>query len=269
MKGLVGIHIHDDIADNILVAKDLGYNLVQFFVEKEPSIDSKIKIILEENKMKAVVHGSYSINIAKDWDQYTVWITQLINEIELAFKYGANLIVVHMGKYLDMSKEHAINNMYSGLIYVHNKTKEYSSVKILLETPAGQGTEIGYKIEDFAKFYKKFSHNKNEEIKNRFGICVDTCHIFAAGYDIRTKRSIDMYLDIFEELIGLRHVGLIHLNDSKTELGSRKDRHESLGKGFIGKEGIEYFGKIFIDRNIPIIFETPDSGHKQDIKLLN
>jgi deoxyribonuclease-4 len=265
---LIGIHINDDIFLEAIEAKNLNYNLVQLFVNSSNKKYNEFNLLLQYNKIKCVVHAAYSINIGREWDHYSFWINQLIHEIELAHKIGSFGIVVHMGKQLNLTKEQTINNMYSCLLYVHNKTKMFSSVKIILETPAGQGTEMCYKLEDLANFYKKFSHNKIEDIRNRFRICIDTCHIFAAGYDIRTKGAISMYLDTFEEMIGLRHVALIHLNDSKNELGSKKDRHENIGKGFIGSIALKYFVDFFSNINVPIILETPANYHKEEMSII-
>jgi len=272
MAPIFGIHIDDNyikLLDEVDRVKKLGCNLVQLFVDpiiKNRKIYEIFKHKLEENKMQCVVHASYTINLARDWDQYSVWIRQLINEIEASHIIGAFGIVVHMGKQLEMIKEHAINNMYSSLLYIHNQTKQYQSVKILLETSTGQGTEMFHQLDNFAKFFKKFSHNNNIDIKNRFRICFDTCHIFSAGYDIRNKNKINNYLHMFEKLIGIRYIALIHLNDSKTELGSNVDRHQSLGKGYIGERGLIIIANFFKNLSVPIVLETPSNYHKYEVK---
>lgn len=272
MSKLFGAHINDDpnkINDEIDRIKSIGGNIVQLFVDpyfKNLVIYDKFKNKLKENNMSCVVHASYTINLANEWDEYNMFIKQFIDELELANKIGAKGIVVHMGKQLNLSKAEAYNNMFSSLIYVHNKTKKYVDTKILLETSSGQGSELCYRIEDFAYFFKKFSLNKNQEIKDRFGIVLDTAHIFASGYDLRTKIGVDIYLDTVEELIGIDYVKLIHLNDSRMQLGSNVDRHENLGKGYIGSVGLKYFSDYFKDKKIPIILETPYMLHKTEIE---
>lgn len=251
---------------------DMGGNLVQIFVESNIAFSKdkqykEFKKFIKNNKMMLVVHASYTINLSRDWDQYSAGVQQFISEINTAYELGADAIVVHMGKQLELEKEEAYNNMYMGLLFVHDQTKKYP-IKILLETSTGQGSEICHKIEDFAYFFKKLSRNKNKEISNRFGICVDTCHIFAAGYDLKTKSSVYMYIEAFEELIGLRYIYLIHLNDSKRELGSNIDRHENIGKGYIGKDGLIEFVRYFKKLNIPIVLETPGEHILNDLKLI-
>lgn len=267
-----GVHIDDDpnhILDELDRVYNINGNFVQLFVYpqfKNQSVYTEFYNKLKSKKMYCVVHASYTINIAGDWDEYSWWVKQFIAEISLADVIGAIGIVIHMGKQLDLPKENALNNMYSTLLYVHNKTKQHKNVKIILETPTGQGSELCYNIEDLAYFFKKFSSHPNPEIQNRFKICLDTCHIFSAGYDIRTKKSVIEFLKNVEKLINIKNVALIHLNDSRKELGSHVDRHENLGKGFIGKIGLKEFAKIFKEQNVPIILETSGLFHKEEIK---
>ena len=157
--------------------------------------------------------------------------------------------------------------MFTSIIHLVNKTREYSSVKIFLETTAGQGTEMCYKLDDLAYFYNKFLRC-DKFIKDRVKLCLDTCHIFAAGYDIKTKSSIKKYLKKFNKLIGIKHINLIHLNDSKCDIGCRVDRHENIGNGYIGLSGLKMIFKYFKKLNIPIILETPNNGYQTEIKLL-
>ena len=261
------------LIESAQLIKKTGGNLVQVFVDpirfsraSHRQYYQDFKKFLTKNDMKCVIHASYTINLSRDWDQYSSWIQQFILEINAAQELGALGIVVHMGKQMELSKEEAYNNMYSSLLYVHDQVK--GDIKILLETSTGQGSEICFKLDEFAYFFKKFSRNRNKSISQRFGVCFDTCHVFAAGYDLSTKAGIYMYLEAFEELIGLRYIGLVHLNDSKRELGSNVDRHDNIGKGYIGINGllelVGYFKKI----NIPIVLETPGEYILHDLKLI-
>lgn len=268
----IGAHINDDPKEiNFEIDRILNMkaNTVQLFVYPDYKdityYDIFKKNVIHKN-ITVIVHASYTINLSANWDEYSWQINQFINEIELANYIGALNIVIHMGKQMDLTKEQAYNNMFTALIYIHNKTKKYNSTRILLEYPSGQGSEICYKLEDFAYFFKKFSLHRNPDIQDRFRICIDTCHIFSAGYDITTKSKVDMYIDALEELIGLKYIALIHLNDSKKELGSNVDRHQNLGDGFIGKEGLKYFAKQMQKMTIPIVLETPYKKHKSEIK---
>jgi len=264
-----GSHITDDYITSVNDIYNLGGNIIQIFVssnsDKEELLQLKTK--LEKNSMKCVIHSTYLANIAKKWDEYSWWIKALELELEIANEIGAIGVVIHFGKQLNLSLEEAYNNMYSCLIYLLDKTRKYNHIKIFLETTAGQGTELCYKLEDLAYFFKKFTKCVDKNIKDRVKICLDTCHIFAAGYNIKSKSYIKMYLDTFEELIGLKHIQLIHLNDSKCELGCRIDRHENIGEGKIGLVGLRIIFDYFRKLNIPIILETP-KNEKNEIKLL-
>lgn len=257
--------------------KRSGGNFIQIFLTQPGSKKTTPKSIselelfkryLNKNHMKVVVHSSYQHNLARNWDSHSWWIKNIELELEYCHKIDAIGLVIHFGKKLDLSLAEAYNNMYTSLIYIHNKTKKYSSVKIFLETSTGQGTETCFKLEDLAHFYKKFSRNPNKEVKERIKLCIDTCHIFSAGYDIRTVHSVKMYLEAFEELIGLRYVKLIHFNDCKVDLGSMKDRHQNIGKGYIGKQGLLQFFKYFKKLGVPTVLETPNEGYKTEIKML-
>jgi deoxyribonuclease-4 len=278
MEHYFGAHLDsDNLINSAKRIKEAGGNLIQMFLTmpgttKAEELNQKelkeFKTYINKNNMKVVVHSSYMHNVARDWDDYSWWIMNLKLEIKYAYQIGAIGIVLHMGKQIDLSIEEAYNNMYTSLIHVHNQTLEYKDIIIILETPTGQGSQLCYKLEDFAYFYKKLSKNTNKEIRSRFKICIDTCHIFASGYDIRNKQLIKSYLEAFEELIGLKYVKLIHLNDSKVDIGEQKDRHNNIGKGFIGLKGLRYFYEYFKKLKIPIVLETPNFGYRTEIKLL-
>ena len=263
MNKLVGTHISS--FNEIYKAYESGATIVQLFAPNHKE-ENKYKNELNKYNLKSVIHISYSINLAKEWDEYSWWILQFIKEIESAHKLNALYAVVHLGKQMELSKEEAYNNMYTMLLYVHEETKQYSNIKILLETSTGQGSELCFKLDDFAHFFKKLSKHPNKEIKNRFGICLDTCHIFAAGYNIKNKDSVTMFLDTFEEMIGIKNIKLIHLNDSKNDIGSLLDRHESIDKGYIGIKGLSHIIRFFKKFNVPIILETPNDSYQIEIK---
>jgi deoxyribonuclease-4 len=257
-KHLIGSHI-DDI-ENIPNKS----NIVQLF--KDNKILDKTNKNIVKNK---VIHASYIINLANNWDEYSWWIDLFINEILYAAEIDAMYIVVHLGKQLKLSKKEALNNMFTSLLYVHDETKKKANnVKILLETSSGQGSETCFLLEDLAYFYKKISTHKNTQFKNRFGICLDTCHVFAAGYDITSSKNIKYFLNKFNKIIGIDHIKLVHLNDSKNSLGSMIDRHANIGTGHIGKKSLLCITKFFIKKNIPIILETPAKHHNEEIQFL-
>lgn len=271
----IGIHIDSNINNLISESENVlknGGDLIQLFVKvsKDKESYSQFKEFLAQKNILSVVHISYTINCSANWEFNSVWISQFILEIEMASYIGAFAVVVHLGKKKELSREESLNNMYLSLLYVHKQTQNHSNVKILIETSTGQGSEICFLLEDLAHLYRKFSKHKMEDIRNRFGICVDTCHIFAAGYDIKTKEMIESYLDSFNELIGLEHIKLIHLNDSKNDVGSNLDRHDNLttGTGFIGKTGLYFFVSVFKKMNVPIVLETPYENIFDDLRFV-
>jgi len=275
-----GAHIKsfkEDIINGINDVKNAGGNLAQIMLTlpgdtkaKSKSIDelNDIKEYAQKNDMMLVVHSAYIHNIAKPWDLYSWWLKNLELEIKYSHQLGAYGLVLHIGKQMDLSVEEAYNNMYSFLVFLHSKTMQYKNLLILLETSTGQGSEMCHVLEEFAYFYQKISKNENKEFRKRIKICLDTCHIFASGYDIRTKKDITNFLEKFEDLIGIRHIKLIHLNDSMMQIGEHKDRHQNIGNGYIGLNALKIVFNYFKKLNVPVVLETPENGYRREIKLL-
>ncbi len=270
---IIGAHINsnlDHLTNETMRIYKNGGNIIQLFVnitsDKTKVLYNKFKKFLEEKGVKCIVHISYTINCSQNWGYHSWWIKQFIMEIEFAQLIGASCVVVHLGKQLDLSYEEALNNMYTSLLYVHKQTN--NKIKILIETSTGQGSEVCYELEKLAHFYKKISQHNNVDIRERFGICLDTCHIFAAGYDISTMNGIKKYFEMFEKLIGIEHIKLIHLNDSKKECGSKVDRHSNIGLGFIGNDSLLLIKDMFVRLGVPIILETPQENQDKDLELI-
>ncbi len=263
---LFGAHINsniNNIIDEINLIKKYNGTLIQTFVNiKHNKKDYElIKNELIKKNIKIVIHASYTINIAQNWNEHSWWLKQFLHEIELAEYLGAYGIVIHLGKKINISEQEAINNMYTFMIFIYDKIKNYN-IKILFETSTGQGSELCYNLENLAYFFNKFIKINT----NKFRICLDTCHIYQAGYDISNKKNINKYLNDFENLIGIKYIALVHLNDSKNTLGSKLDRHANLGNGYIGKDPLKIISKFFLKHNIPIILETPDQNkYKSEI----
>lgn len=262
------------IKNMIKIVKKAGGNLIQIFIPLRINENvhknklMKTREYLKKKRMAIVIHSSYQHNLARNWDEHSWWLISLETEIISAYYLGAIGVVIHFGNQMSLSREEAYNNMYTSLIYIHNKTKKYKKVLILLETSTGQGTELCYKLEDLAYFYKKLSKNPNREIRERIKLCVDTCHVFAAGYNLKSINNVKLFIETFEELIGLRHIKLIHLNDCKVDAGEKKDRHQNIGKGYIGYENLKYIFDYFRKLEVPIVLETPNHGFIKEIKML-
>jgi len=268
---MYGIHINSDpniICDELNKYKNL--KCIQMFIninDKYKKEYKKFKNIAIENKQNIIVHLSYTINTAQTWTEYSWWITQCIIEIKKAHQINARYVVLHLGKSLDIDLNIALNNMYSSLLYISNKLKDIP-IMILLETSSGQGSEMCIKIDELSKFINKLLQNKNKNISEKFGICIDTCHIFNAGYNLDSSIDVENYLKEFDKSIGIKNIKLIHLNNSKTEFNSRLDRHDNLEYGKINLEGIKEIIKFAKKLEIPLILETPDIHIKEDIKFL-
>lgn len=250
-----------------LLLKDNGITFFQIFIdftEKDKKTNiTKFKKFVKNNKLSFVVHSSYKHNLSKNWDENSWWIRNIIKEIKYASEIGALGIVIHTGKKMDLNITQAINNMYMALLYINSVTSKYKNAKIIIETPVGQGSEIFSDIRKLGDFYEKI---KDKE--KRFGICVDTCHIFAAGYDISTIKKASEFLTLLEDSIGHNNIYLLHLNDSYHPLNSKIDRHQTLGDGYIGMEGLKCIVKWFKKFNIPIILETPTNQWISEINKL-
>jgi deoxyribonuclease-4 len=248
-------------------------NFFQCFVSATTNYtDEKYLEILnyiKSNKIYLIVHGSYAINLARRWENNDWWILQFISEINICKTIGSFGIVIHTGKQMELSNAEALNNMYGSLLYVHSQTLDCQNVKILLETPSGQGTETLTNIDEFCRFMNKFYKHPNQNVRERFGVCIDTCHIFAAGMDIRSKSNMNKFFGTIDKLIGIDKIKLCHLNDSLKGLGSKLDRHMTIGKGEIGWESLHRVSQFMKELEIPMILETPSNDIVHDIKLIS
>jgi len=269
---MFGCHINGELFDEIIKINKAGGNLIQCFITDPIGkktlklLDSDIKKIkdqLKEYNMNIIFHAPYTLNFAREFTIESWWIKTLLKELYYASQIGAKGSVIHFGKYLHLDKDVAISNMINSLKYViENMPKD---VYIYLETSCGQGSELGYTLEEFSKIYNEFTELEKEKIK----ICIDTCHIFVAGYDIRNSKGFDFFLEKFDKLIGLKYVKLIHLNDSDKLLESHVDRHDIIGHGHIGIEGLKYIYDWATNEKIDIILETGESFKEQKDLLIN
>lgn len=266
---MIGIHIKSNkfqtLRESLKYAKKIGCTHVQLFGENISS-ESGLKNYLNKLDLKMVIHAPYIINIASNFEKYSWRMKYLFMEIENAISNGAIGIVIHMGKKMNLTLDAAYRNMYNTLNECCRRIKNRKNFNIYLETTAGQGTELCWKLEDLSKFYKIIKSNKK---MSQIKICLDTCHIFCAGYDIRTKVAVDKFIAKFDNLIGVENVGLLHINDSSNGIGTHKDRHLNLGTGYINIRGIRHFYNFFANRNVPGILETPIEDYKNEIKLLS
>lgn len=210
-----------------------------------------IKLCLENgvNPSDIIVHAPYIVNLGQsDPDKFNFAINFLAQEIESSYKCGLNKVVLHPGAHVGMGSEYGIRRIAEGINCILEKTK-YCDTKILLETMSGKGTECGRTFEEIANIINLVNN------KDRIGVCLDTCHIHDAGYDI--VNDYETIINDFDKIIGLKYLEAIHINDSKNPCGAHKDRHENIGYGYIGFDTLMKF--IYDKRfeNIPKILETP------------
>ena len=254
-------------------ARDIGGEICQIFVKnnmqwfgKPPCAQdlATYKSQLTQAKLACVFgHAGYLINLAApSSNNREISLKSLIQEIEFATQLELPFLVLHPGAHLGTGEQAGLNQFVSGINQVIAATKE-SSVRIALENTAGQGSCLGHAISHLAAIYDRVNNLE------RLGLCLDTAHLFAAGYDIRTQKGWDGAIKEVAKLIGLRQILAFHLNDSKTALGSRVDRHAHIGDGCIGKEGFRIIVNDPRFKKLPGCLETPKSKDlKQDIQNL-
>jgi len=224
----------------------------------------EFKKFLKENDIKPlVVHMPYLPNLASpDDDSYKRSIDSLLEELKRCAILNAEYVNIHVGKVLKSTEEEGLKRLVNALKLVLKTDK--SKVMILLENTAGQGSEIGYRFEHFAYVFKRLTTSE----RRRVGVCLDTAHLFEAGYDLRNKKAIDNTLNQFDKIVGFSYLKLIHYNDSYTELGSRVDRHWHIGEGKIGKTGMKAIITHPELKNLPFIMETPKKTPHDDFNNL-
>jgi deoxyribonuclease-4 len=208
-------------------------------------------------------HANYLINLAATNPQFHAnSIRALSEELARADQLELPFLVLHPGAHLGAGEVAGLGQIIAGLDEVFAATKA-SRVRIALENTAGQGTCLGYQMEHMSLIYSSVKHPE------RLAVCLDTAHLFAAGYDIRAPKGWDKALGQIETDIGLDQIVAFHLNDSKTALGSRVDRHEHIGYGQIGLEGFRFLVNDSRFQNLPGCLETPKSQHlREDVRNL-
>lgn len=276
MNILLGAHssINGGYYKAIERADNIGCTVTQIFTKnsnqwkaKSISIESVIKFkdTLKNSKINEIIaHDSYLINLcAKDKEILKKSKESFIEELKACEILGIPHLNFHPGSHLGQGESDGIKIIAESINIAHLETHG-SKVCTMIETTAGQGTNIGYKFEQIGEIIGLI------EDKTRMTVCIDTCHIFAAGYEINNAIGYDKTFLEFHNCIGLDYLKAFHINDSKKPLNSRVDRHEHIGKGFIGPEAFRLLmnDKRFI--NIPKILETPKSEDmNEDIMNMN
>ena len=298
----IGCHasITPSILEGIKYVESIGGSAIQIFTGSNqssslkskqnltPEMRNKIKTYLTSHDLKLFIHAIYLLNFSAfspENKRIHYAHQNIIYDLEIGQALGAKGVVLHIGVQKSMPKEEAYSNMINNIIHILIKTnKSAPDVKLLLETPAGQGTQIATSLPELAELWtgflvkmkemvstKSMSISQFNKCQERLGFCLDTAHLFSSGVDLRNKVQVKTYLHHFDNLIGLNNVELIHLNDSKAPLNSRRDIHQGIGDGFI-------FGKQYLDKEqgylsslkeivsyskknkVPIVLETHKAG---------
>lgn len=262
------------------MATEIGCTAMQIFA-KSPMQSKGRKVTDDESKLALaakkesgvthmVIHAGYLLNFSKELTLNDYQSKSLIEDVENSDKLGGEGAVVHCGKALLLEPEVARANFVKNIVAMLEETKGLKS-SIILENTAGQGSEIGFRFDDLGAFFKEIKKQTTE--KKRIKVCIDTAHTFAGNYDLSNKAGVRSAIDQIEKEIGIEHIACVHYNDSKKPLFSRVDRHEDIGKGSIGDEGLKEFILELSrrsDSKIPFILETPEgqSSYEEQIKKI-
>lgn len=273
---LLGAHM--SIAGGVYNAftdgKKVGCNTMQIFTKSSNQwkarhlADDEIEMFKNAGKetgiAPVIAHDSYLINLcAPDKAKLKMSVEAFGVELSRCRTLGIPYLVMHPGSHLGEGEEWGMKTIAENITRLLSEDEGEGGTMILLETTAGQGSNLGYKFEQLRFMMELIPQ------KERIGVCLDTAHIFAAGYDIKIPGGFEKVLGEFDEIIGIKNLRAIHLNDSKKICGSRVDRHELIGKGEIGIEPFRYLMNKKEFSNIPMILETPkDKDYKEDIENL-
>ncbi len=259
---LLGAHM--SIAGGYYKAADaataLGMQTVQIFTKNnnqwkgKPLVEDDVRLFREAldrgHLQKPCAHNSYLINLASPADE--LWqksVDASVDELQRAETLGLDGVVMHPGSFVSSSEEAGLQRIVDGLNEVHRRCRNFRT-QFWLETTAGQGSSLGCKFEHIAVILNAVHE------PDRLGICVDSCHIFAAGYRLQTEEEYAATMGEFDRLIGLQRVRAFHLNDSKKPLGSRVDRHEHIGEGALGAEPFRHILNDPRFADLPMYLET-------------
>lgn len=277
-RGMKFVGAHVSIGGGVfnapLNAKAVGANAFALFTKNqqqwsakpiEPQDAQQFKTALEQSGIgpqQVLAHDSYLINLGNpDNTKRERAYSAFLDELKRCEILGIQLLNIHPGSHVRAIAEDGCLNLIADC--VNRAIAATESVTVVFENTAGQGSNVGYRFEHLANLIDRIKNKK------RTGVCLDTCHTFASGYDIRTAKALKATLKEFDTVVGLTTLRGMHLNDSKHDLGSRKDRHECIGKGYIGQDA---FAAIMQDERldgIPLILETPDPDiYREEIALL-
>jgi deoxyribonuclease-4 len=274
----VGFHVSiaGGISNSIDNAKKIGCSAFQIFSRNprgwaaKPLAADDVKLFKKKlsasgvDKNSVIVHMPYLPNLSgPDGEFYKKSVEALTLEIQRCIALEVRYLVIHLGSHMGKGQPSGTSQLVKAIKYSQEKSD--NAPLVLLENNAGQRNSIGSNFKELRMILDRLNDPK------QFGICMDTCHLFASGYDLRTKADVDETLEKFDNIVGLKELKFIHLNDSKGPLGSNLDRHEHIGLGQIGTEGLAAFLNQRAIRVLPVIMETPideKRGDEQNLKTV-
>lgn len=276
MKKFIGPHVSaaGGVENAPINAAEVGANAFALFTKnqrqwKSAMLSEKSIAAFKENCEKygfnpahILPHDSYLINLGHpEKENLQKSREAFLDEMQRCELLGLQMLNFHPGSHLNqISMEECLETIAESINFVLDKT---DGVTAVIENTAGQGSNVGFQFEQIAHIIHKV------EDKNRVGVCIDTCHIYSAGYDIKTEKGYATTFQLFDEIIGAEYLKAIHLNDTKKTYASKVDRHDSIGKGFLG---VDFFKRLMQDDrfdNMPLILETPDENlWKSEIEML-
>ncbi len=278
----VAVGAHVSIAGGFIEAfkraKEIDATALQIFAKSPRSAASR-KVTAAESKevaeftkrypLSGVIHASYLLNFAQKMDERHYQYRSLAEDLENAEALGLGGVVVHLGKTKEGDLSEAIKTYAHNIAHIVNNSKT-KKVRLLLENTAGQGSEFGYRFEEWGQTLDLIKEKLKD--RKRIGVCLDTAHSFSGGYDWSNKKTLEESLVLFDKHVGFKNLGCVHLNDSKKPLSARVDRHEDIGKGMIGAPGLKLLVKKILQskKDIPFILETPETSilYKEQINAV-
>jgi deoxyribonuclease IV len=276
----IGFHVSiaGGISNSVDNARKLGCTAFQIFSRNprgwtaKPLSRREINLFKDKlcvsgiEKKSVVVHMPYLPNLSgPPGEFYERSVKTLTEEMHRCNSLGISHLVIHLGSHMGRGSKSGIDQLVDALRAATASSKSKNEVVILLENNVGQKNSVGSTLEELRLILDRLDSSKE------FGVCIDTCHLFASGYDLQTKEDVNIIFEKINAVVGLKELKMIHLNDSKGRLGSNLDRHEHIGLGSIGVDGITAFVNHRAIHGLPIIMETPidaTRGDAQNLKVV-
>lgn len=274
-KPLLGAHM--SISGGVYTApargEELGCTAIQIFTKNANRWDAKplseedvstYNEELSKTGIRSVVaHDSYLINLCSPVKELLEKSRKaFLIEMERCELLSIPALVTHPGSHVGSGEETGIKGIAASLDWLHENF-DGTTAKVALETTAGQGTNLGYTFEQIARMIELTKQ------PDRLVVCLDTCHVFSAGYDIRTEETYNVTIEKFDAIIGLDRLACVHMNDSKFEFEKKKDRHEGIGEGYIGLDGFKFIMNDERLKDIPKVMETPKGDDGKELDIVN